>query len=104
MDVVRALYLDMTGQAVEAAPAKEGRKWLVEDCDVVSSLRLFRDGKLAFGEWLRSLRGIDETALFNVDDLVPAVWMVMRDLAKLGKRPVPADSSAVRVPAARTAA
>lgn len=80
MDVVRAMYLDLTGQRVEAAPAPEGRKWIVEDCDLVSCVRYFRDGKLRIGEWIRSHKGIQETALFAADDPLPALWMGLRDL------------------------
>lgn len=80
MDVVRAMYLDLTGQRVEAAPAPEGRKWIVEDCDLVSCMRYFRDGKLSVGEWLRSHKGIQETGVFAADDPLPALWMGLRDL------------------------
>jgi D-aspartate ligase len=83
MDVVRALYLDMTGQRVERAPVKEGRRWLVEDCDLVSSVRYFRDNKLAFKEWLLSHRGVEETGIFAMDDLMPVMWMGLRDLGML---------------------
>ncbi len=42
MDVIRAMYLDLTGQPVEFAPAPEGRRWLVEDVDLISSMRILR--------------------------------------------------------------
>ncbi len=31
MDIVRALYLDLTNQPVISSSPKEGRKWIVED-------------------------------------------------------------------------
>jgi D-aspartate ligase len=71
MDVARAFYLDMTGQAVAAAQAPEGRKWIVEDRDLAASLRYFLDGKLRPTEWLRSFRGVRESAYFAGDDLLP---------------------------------
>ncbi len=44
MDVVRALYQDLTGQPVlPARRAPEGRKWLVEDVVLLSSIRYWRD-------------------------------------------------------------
>ncbi|MBZ5516211.1 MAG: carboxylate--amine ligase [Acidobacteriia bacterium] len=46
IDVARALYLDLTGQVVPCAPAREGRKWIVEDLDLVSCYRYHHDGKL----------------------------------------------------------
>ena len=36
LDVVRALYLDMTGQPVPRGDAPEGRRWLVEDQDAAT--------------------------------------------------------------------
>jgi D-aspartate ligase len=81
MDVARALYLDMTGQAMaQAAPAApEGRKWIVEDCDLASSFRYSRDGKLTGRQWLRSLQGVRECALWAPDDPLPLPSMLLRD-------------------------
>ena len=81
MDVVRALYLDITGQPVESASTPEGRKWLVEDCDIISCIRYLRDGKLTLKEWLTSHRGVRETGIFALDDPLPALWMGLRDIA-----------------------
>jgi len=71
MDVVRALYLDMTGQAIVPTTVCDGRKWLVEDKDLRSSFFYFRSGQLSIADWGRSLRGIKETAYFARDDLRP---------------------------------
>lgn len=71
MDVVRACYLDLTGQAVRAEPACEGRKWLVESLDLMTLPDQLRQRKLTFGQWLRSLRGVRETAWFDWSDLSP---------------------------------
>jgi predicted ATP-grasp superfamily ATP-dependent carboligase len=73
MDVVRALYQDMTGQAVVPASTVENRKWIVEDCDWISALRYWRDAKLTLREWRESLRGIAETSYIAGDDLLPVV-------------------------------
>lgn len=76
MDVLRALYLDMTGQQVPASAPQEGRRWLVEPLDLASSLAYRRRGDLTAGEWVRSLRGVRETAWFAADDPLPflALW------------------------------
>jgi predicted ATP-grasp superfamily ATP-dependent carboligase len=76
LDVVRALYLDMTGQRVPKAASTEGRKWVVENYDLVSSAKYFRDGALRPGEWVQSFRGVEESAWFSWDDLRPfgAMW------------------------------
>ncbi len=74
MDVVRALYLDLTGQPVPPIVSREGRKWMIER-DLESCLRYHRDGKLSIWQWLKSLRGIEEMASFALDDLRP-LWYV----------------------------
>lgn len=70
-DVVRALYLDMTGQAVPRVEPEEGRLWIKEDSDLVSFVRLRRRGELNFRTWLGSLRGVREGATFSVRDPAP---------------------------------
>jgi len=82
IDVVRAMYGDMTGQAVVPAIAPEGRKWMVEDVDLFSSLRYWRDGKFTARQWLSSFHGVRETAFFAVDDPLPLAGACMID----GKR------------------
>lgn len=76
MDVVRALYQDMTGQAVVPSTTVEGRKWIVEDCDWVSALRYWRDGKLTLRGWRDSLHGVTETSYIASDDLLPVVGAI----------------------------
>lgn len=71
LDVVRALYLDLTGQPVPHSHLREGRKWVVEDNDFISFRNYRRDGKLTFQEWITSFRGVQETAWFAWDDPVP---------------------------------
>ena len=73
IDVARALYQDMTGQAIVPARAPEGRKWIVEDTDLVSSLRYYRDSNLSFSQWRASLRGVKEGTYLDCDDPWPAV-------------------------------
>jgi D-aspartate ligase len=78
-DVARALYLDMTGQPVHAGRLREGRKWIVEDLDLASSLRYYSDGRMSFKDWISSLRGIEECALFTLDDPLPAGARAIQD-------------------------
>jgi D-aspartate ligase len=77
MDVVRAMYLDLTGQPVPSAPTCEGRKWVVEKGDLISFRHYRRDGKLKFVEWVRSFRGVQEAAWFATDDFVPFALMCL---------------------------
>jgi len=77
LDVARALYLNMTGQAVPAAGETRNRKWCVENYDLVASLRYYRDGRLSLRDWISSLRDVNECAWLAADDLRPfgAMWV-----------------------------
>lgn len=86
MDVVRALYLHLTGQSFIVDRAREGRKWIVEDLDFISSLRCARDGKLGTGAWLRSLSGVEEGALFAWDDQLPILRTLCWDARAIFRR------------------
>jgi len=79
MDVARFLYFDLTGQPVWPARMREGRKWIVEDADVRSSLQRVREGSLTLRDWLVSLWGIEEAAWFAHDDRGP-FWHMSRHL------------------------
>jgi len=83
MDVARALYLDMTGRPPAPAQAADGRKWIVEDFDLFSALRSFRDGALSLKDWARSLRDVQETACFALDDPLPFLMMGVADCCEL---------------------
>lgn len=85
MDVARALYLDMTGQQVPIAYQRDGRKWFVEK-DFKSALDYYREGSLTIGQWLRSLRGIEECGYFTFDDLIPFFKLGIAGLRKLFRR------------------
>ncbi len=86
MDVARALYLDLTGQPIIHAPTPEGRRWIVEDLDLVSSFRYHREGALPWSRWWVSLRGINEAAYFAVDDFLPVASMVVNRSLELLRR------------------
>jgi D-aspartate ligase len=80
MDVARAMYLNLSRQPVPYTVSREGRRWIVEDADIGSSLRYHKDNKLTFAQWLKSLPGIEEAAYFALDDLKPFWDMCMRSL------------------------
>jgi D-aspartate ligase len=86
MDVARALYLDLTGQTVAPAAAREGRKWVVEDLDVLSSVRYLLDRKLTVKQWIRSFIGVQEAAYFALDDPLPFIAMCLDRGGRLLKR------------------
>lgn len=75
MDVVRACYLDLTGQAIPSSQPAVGRKWLLED-DILGALSAIRHGKMTIAAWMRSMRGVQESQWFSFDDPVPlAAWI-----------------------------
>lgn len=82
MDVVKALYFDLTGLSFETGTAPEGRRWIVENHDLVSSLKYIWDGRLSPEVWLRSLWGIDEAAWFAHDDPAPFAMMCLSFLPR----------------------
>jgi predicted ATP-grasp superfamily ATP-dependent carboligase len=78
MDVVRACYLDLTGQHVPDMALQPGRKWMLED-DVVAAVRAIRSGRLSVAEWIRSIRDVQELQWFVKDDPVPVLmWLLER--------------------------
>jgi predicted ATP-grasp superfamily ATP-dependent carboligase len=83
MDVVRALYLDMTGEVVPPARVTEGRKWIAEDFDFVSALHSCTAGDLKVKDWVRSLRGVHESACFSLDDPLPVLMVGVADCFEL---------------------
>jgi D-aspartate ligase len=83
MDVARAMYLNMTGQAVDGGRVVPGRKWIVEDLDFASAFRYWRDGKLTANTWMRSFRGLHEFAFFASDDPLPMIRMGRNGLREL---------------------
>jgi predicted ATP-grasp superfamily ATP-dependent carboligase len=77
-DVVRTMYLDMTGQSVRFAGVVPGRKWVLESHDFASSLVYIRNKQLSVGAWARSFGGLAEAAWFAPDDPMPFAVMSLR--------------------------
>jgi len=75
MDVTRAAYLHFTGQPVPVSNICAGRKWILEDADLVSCIQYYRDGVLTIPKWLGSYRGVKECAWYAADDIMPFLRM-----------------------------
>jgi D-aspartate ligase len=88
LDVVRAAYLDLTGQRVTGAEPGSGRSFMVENYDPLSALSYWRRGELGLRTWLASLREVDETAWFARDDLRPFGLMCLRMAWRAMSRPL----------------
>lgn len=77
MDVARSLYLDLTGQEqVHPIRPREGRRWVIEDMDIVSSYHYYQEGSLNFVDWLRSFKNLEEGAWFHWKDPAPFLFML----------------------------
>jgi D-aspartate ligase len=98
-DIVKALYLDFTGQPQPPIVRRDGRRWLIEDYDLISSYHYYREGTLGFWRWLRSFRGVEEGMWFSWRDPAPFLLMVRslweRTRGWTAKR-VPASSGPLR--------
>jgi predicted ATP-grasp superfamily ATP-dependent carboligase len=76
-DVVRSMYHDLTAQPIPTAPVRDGRRWLVENQDLATGVKLLVDGRLGPLDWIRSLRGVEELAWWARDDLRPVALMLL---------------------------
>ena len=74
MDVIRSLYLDLTEQSQPEIKPREGRRWIIEDYDLISTYNYFSEKSLTFRQWFSSLSGIEEGAWFCWRDLEPFIF------------------------------
>jgi predicted ATP-grasp superfamily ATP-dependent carboligase len=86
LDVLRALYLDLTDQPVPATVPRVGRKWIDEPHDLVTTFQLARRDGFRELEWRRSLHGIEEAAWFARDDLRPVVSFWAATIPRVASR------------------
>jgi predicted ATP-grasp superfamily ATP-dependent carboligase len=89
IDVVRALYLDLTGHSVPQSPVMKQRTFVVESHDLMASIGYMRDRRLTVGDWWKSLKGEKELAWFSKDDPLPALLACSRLLARVMTRELP---------------
>lgn len=96
LDVARALHLDLTGRPVPESSAPDGRKWIDEPNDLVTSVRMARRGALGPRSWRRTLRGVREGAWWASDDPRPLLGMsaalgnrLVREVVLPGRRSEP---------------
>jgi D-aspartate ligase len=86
LDVVQAMYLDLTRQPVPRDVPAEGRVWWVEDYDVAGAIDLWREGELSLRRWAGTLRRVNEPAWFDRDDLAPFRAMCVRRVGAIRRR------------------
>jgi predicted ATP-grasp superfamily ATP-dependent carboligase len=86
MDVVRACYLDLTGQEVPETALQAGRKWMLED-DLAAVLPGVRGERVGIRDWIESVRGVRELQWFAADDPAPLfVWLAVGTRARARAR------------------
>jgi D-aspartate ligase len=88
LDVVRAAYLDLTGQPVPESEPVTGRTFMVESYDPLSAMSYWRGGELSLQSWLAATRAVHETAWFAHDDLRPFELMCLRMGWRMLTRPL----------------
>lgn len=88
IDVVRALYLDLTGRPVPRTTTMKPRTFIDESHDLAASVKYLRRGRLTVRGWWHSLKGPRELAWFCSDDPLPAVAMCCRLLPRSVARAV----------------
>ncbi len=71
MDVARYLYMDKTGQPLPTTRQRDGRRWFVEEEDLTSFAIYRREGLMNAWDYVKSFRGVEESAWFALDDLQP---------------------------------
>lgn len=79
-DILRACYLDLTGQSIPHAASVEGRKWILE-LDVRSCLAYHQEGQ-SFQNLFGCYRGIGELAYFSLDDPLPLLYMCLSGFSR----------------------
>ncbi len=82
MDIARAFYLDSTNQPISFSSALDGRRWFVEDKDILSSFLYGKYGHIRIREWLKSFKGVEEAGYFDMNDLLPFVNMFWYHIKK----------------------
>lgn len=94
VDVLRALYFDLSDRPVPESRTPEGRRWLVEPADLRSSWVYLRNGDITCSDWVRSFRHVQETAWLSFEDPRPAATTVallllgrLRGRRKRGRAP-----------------
>jgi D-aspartate ligase len=86
MDVIRALYLDLTGQPVPTSIPLEGRRWMIEDYDFIfSAVHYYLEGSLTLSQWLQSFKNLEELAWFDIGDPLPFIKLSQGYIKRIAK-------------------
>jgi len=72
------LYLDQTGETREIDGYKKNIKWIREITDVATAAAELAKGRMKIGEYLASIRGEKELAMFSLRDPLPFFGEMLR--------------------------
>jgi len=86
IDFTHLAWLLAHGEPVPAATARQGVRWSRLSTDLPTSLREITRGHLGVLEYLRSLRGPRERAIFARDDPLPGLLEFPLLASVLGRR------------------
>jgi len=80
-DLSHYMYLDVTGQDVGTVIPREGRRWAIEDKDLISAFKCYLEGRLTWRNWIRSFANVQEFTWLYWKDPLPAVLPLVRLVA-----------------------
>jgi D-aspartate ligase len=88
VELLYTMYCDLLGLPLPLSREQRygNRKWLYLRRDVLSALNYWRAGELSTIEWIESLRGAKELALFSLSDPDPFIFDVVQTGRKVLKR------------------
>jgi predicted ATP-grasp superfamily ATP-dependent carboligase len=86
VDFPHLLWLLARGEQVPEVRGHAGERWIRFCADLPMAIHEILNGRLSVGEYLRSLRGAVESAIFAWDDPLPGFLELAALAAKLGKR------------------
>jgi D-aspartate ligase len=78
VDVARALYSDLTGASVQKSLQIDGRVFVNEPYDCVTTMHYVLRREISVRDWWRSFKGAREFAWFRWDDPVPFIMIWIR--------------------------
>ncbi|MFN8008978.1 MAG: hypothetical protein U0V70_18510 [Terriglobia bacterium] len=74
VDLAMAAYWDQIGKSLPEIIPREGRRWIIEDVDVISSAKYIWQGRLSPWGWGKSFQGLQEFAFLSIKDPMP--WVI----------------------------
>ena len=73
VDLPYLAYAEIIGEGITIGPFREGVKWVRLLTDIPTVAREIRQGRLTIREYLRSMRGSKEFAVFSLSDPLPFI-------------------------------